>query len=323
MVEMGEELVDVIRQAEPDAQVQLELSRGVHSMTIHNHVDMAASFDRSPLSISMEVRRIQGDDVLILDDVLGTTIWDDDYLASARRLRRKLELARLNTRMQSGRMPVLFAPTGALVLALPLVPGLSGKNVFAGMSPLARKQGQEMLDSSISIVDDATVDGKFNSASHDDEGVPHRRNVLVERGVLQSFYYDLKTAAQSHAESTGNGSRSLFNPPEPTVTNLILEPGSTQLSDIMERIDSGLWVENALGLGQGNIISGAFSNPLSLAYKIENGQIVGRVKDVSIAGNVYELLQDVAAVSQEAEWVYKRFRLPHVLLPSVNVVCSD
>ena len=62
---------------------------------------------------------------------------------------------------------------------------------------------------------------------------------------------------------------------------------------------------------------------MSLAFKIEKGEIVGRVKDVSIAGNVYDLLQDVAAVSRETEWVYYNFNLPYVLLPDVNVVAKE
>jgi PmbA protein len=75
-------------------------------------------------------------------------------------------------------------------------------------------------------------------------------------------------------------------------------------------------------LGQGNVISGAFSNSVSLAFKIEKGEIVGRVKDVSLAGNVYDLLQDVAAVSKETEWVYYSFNLPYILLSDMNVVAK-
>jgi PmbA protein len=115
----------------------------------------------------------------------------------------------------------------------------------------------------------------------------------------------------------------LFSPPSPSPTNLIFEAGETPLADMIARIDHGLWVQNALGVGQGNVISGAFSNPLSLAYKIEKGEIVGRVKDVSISGNVYDLLQQVAAVSRETEWVYSSFRLPHVLLSDMNVIAKE
>ena len=94
------------------------------------------------------------------------------------------------------------------------------------------------------------------------------------------------------------------------------------MDDIIRGIDHGLLVENVLGMGQGNTISGAFSNPLSLAFKIEKGEIVGRVKDVSIAGNVYDLLPDVAAVSRETEWVYNRINMPYILLADMNVVAK-
>jgi PmbA protein len=119
--------------------------------------------------------------------------------------------------------------------------------------------------------------------------------------------------------STGNAARSLFNPPEPALTNFVIQPGETALDDILAGIEHGILVEDLLGIGQGNIISGAFSNPLALAFKIEKGEIVGRVKDLSIAGNVYDLLKDVAAVSQEAQWVYSTFYAPYILIPEMNV----
>jgi len=172
-------------------------------------------------------------------------------------------------------------------------------------------------------VDDPALDGRFNSAPYDDEGIPHQRTVLVKHGMIEGFLYDLETAAQSGVTSTGNGLRSMFSPPSPGPTNLIFGAGDTLVSDIIADIKEGLLVENALGLGQGNVISGAFSNPLSLAFKIEKGEIVGRVHDVSIAGNIYDLLREVAAVSKEREWVYRSLYLPYILLPSLNVTTKS
>jgi len=323
MVEIGQEIVDLILQVEPEAHVNVELKRGVGHLSIRNHAGTEVSSQSSPWSMFFDISRVEGDDVLLMFDVMGTTVWEDDYLAFVRRLVEKLEMAQKSATIQSGRMPVIFAPTGALVLSLPLVLGLDGKNVYTGISPMAGKIGEKLFDARITVADDPTLDGKWGSASYDDEGVAHRRNVLVEQGVLKGFVYDLKTAAQSGVESTGNGSRSLFSPPRPSPTNLIFQAGETPLAEIVAGIDEGLLVENALGLGQGNVISGAFSNSLSLAFKIERGEIVGRVKDVSIAGNVYDLLQDVAAVSRETEWVYRNFSLPYILLPDMNVVTKE
>ncbi len=134
--------------------------------------------------------------------------------------------------------------------------------------------------------------------------------------------YDLKTAAQSGAQSTGNGARGLFSAPSPAPTNLLVEPGPTPAADIIAGIDEGLLVEDVLGLGQGNVLSGAFSNPLSLGFKIEKGKIAGRVKQASIAGNVYDALREVAAISRETRWVYNSFSLPYILVPDLNVVAK-
>ena len=319
LVEMGKEILDLVLRVEPDARCNIGLERSIVTASIRNQKGLDVSFQTSPLSLGLEIDRIEGDDVLILYDQFGATVWDNDYLDFARNLVEKLKKARTITSIQPGKMPVLFAPTGTLALGLPLSQGLNGKEVYKGTSPIKDKIGEKLFDEKITIIDDGTIDGKFASASYDDEGVPRRRNVLVEKGVLKGFVYDLKTAAQSGVESTGNASRGLFNPPEPSFTNFVIQPGQTPLKDILSGIDEGIIVEDLLGIGQGNIISGAFSNPLALAFKIEKGEIVGRVKDLSIAGNIYDLLRNVAAVSKEAQWVYNTFYAPYILIPEMNV----
>jgi PmbA protein len=323
LVEMGQEILDILLEVEPQGQVIIELERGLQHLSLRNGAGTDIAFKSSPLSILFELLRVEGDDVLWVFDVVGTTAWEDDYLASARKAAEKLRLAQRSASIASGKMPVLFSPAGALAFTLPLTLGLNGKNVYKQISPMDGKIGQKLFDDRISVADDPTLDGRFGSAPYDDEGISHRRRVLVDRGVLKGFFYDLKTAAQAGVEPTGNGSRGLFSPPAPSPTNLILQAGETPVADMIASVDQGLLVENVLGLGQGNIVSGAFSNTLGLAFKIEKGQIVGRVKDVSIAGNIYDLLQDVAAVSRETEWVNFAYSLPYVLLPDMNVVAKE
>ena len=319
LVEIGQEILDLILPVEPNVRCNIGLERSIVSASIRNQKGLDVSYQTSPLSIGVEIDRIEGDDVLILFDQLGATLWNKNYLDFARRLVEQLKMARTVTTIKPGKMPVLFSPTGTLTLALPLSQGLNGMEVYKGTSPIAKKVGEKLFDDKISVADDGTISGQFASSSYDDEGTPRRRNVLIENGTLKGFIYDLKTAAQSGVESTGNASRGLFYPPDPSLTNFILQPGQTALKDMLAGIDEGILVENVLGLGQGNIISGAFSNPLALAFKIEKGEIVGRVKDMSIAGNVYDLLKDVSAVSQETRWVYNSFSAPYVLIPEMNV----
>lgn len=322
LVDIGREIIALITETDSDALVDVRLERGVERRIVRNHAGADVDVARTPFSLLIEVTRVKGDDVLIMFDLSGSTVWEEDALTSARQLAERLRLAQRTATMVSGKMPVLFSPTGALVLGLPLMVGLNGRNVYKGVSPLADRLGEHLVDDAFSLIDDPTLDGRFGSASHDSEGVAHRRTPLIENGTLKSFYYDLKTAAQAGAEPTGNGERSLFSPPRPSPTNLVVEPGATSIADIIAGIERGLLVDNVLGLGQGNVISGAFSNPVSLGFKIENGEIVGRVKDLSIAGNVYEVLGTIAAISKESAWVYNNFRLPYILLPELNVVAK-
>jgi PmbA protein len=190
-------------------------------------------------------------------------------------------------------------------------------------SPRWPVRRERFFDEKLTVVDDPTLDGRPASSSHDDEGVPRRRNVLIDQGQLTSYIYDLKTAALARTEPTGNGERDLFSPPSPSFSNMVVANGETPVDDIIAGIDEGLLVETPLGLGQGNVISGAFSNNLSLGFKIENGEIVGRAKDVSVAGNIYQDLRDIEALSLESEWVYGGIRLPYILLPDLNVVTKE
>ena len=99
--------------------------------------------------------------------------------------------------------------------------------------------------------------------------------------------------------------------------------GDTPRDDLFDGIEEGLVVEQLLGAGQGNELGGDFKANVALGYRIENGEIVGRVKDTMIAGNVYEALNSVEAVSDDPEWVFGSARLPAIRCRGVQVSASD
>jgi len=327
MVEMGQACVDTMLEVDSELRVNVKIIRENRMFSYQNQTGFEETYQGSPLLIELGVFRVRGDDIFIIWDLTGSTHWEDDYLPLARKAGKMLKLAEKSGVIKSGRMPVLFSPKAALTLIFPLMTGLNGKAVYKGISPIKDKIGEKLFDDKITVIDDPTLAGEYRSAPFDDEGVASRRNVLVDKGVLKGFYYDLKTAAQSGVESTGNGTRDLFRPPRPLITNFVIESGETPLKDSIAGINEGLLVEEVIGLGQGNVVSGAFSNTLNLAYKIEKGEITGRVKDVSIAGNIYDLLPNVAAISQEKDWVCLgpyyydyNFYLPYILMDDMNVV---
>ena len=322
-VEIGREVVARLTEADADAKIDVGIQRSTARTHLRNHAGADIRQQGTGFHLSASVERVRGDDVLMVYDSFSAIGLNEDYLEMVERLADKVTRASRSAPLDSGRMPVIFSPAGAPVLLLPLLMALNGQAVQRGTSPLQDRLGETLFDPRLTLWDDPTLSGMPASASHDDEGVPTRRKALVREGVVETFLWDLKTAALAGAESTGNGSRSLFSPPSPSTTNLILASGNTTLSEMLSGIQCGLWVESVLGLGQGNPISGAFSNPVGLAYVIEKGEIVGRVKDVAIAGNIYEVLQEIGGLSQESIWVRGRYQLPYIMLNELNVVRSS
>jgi PmbA protein len=212
-------------------------------------------------------------------------------------------------------MPVIFTPEGMKVLLLALALGVDGKNVVLGSSPLAGKLGKKIAHDSFTITDNPLIDYAGNSGMYDGEGVPHQFTPLIEDGILKNFLYDLDTAGRAGAKSTGNGVGC-------SPTNLVIKEGDTAYEDMVKHTREGLIVHDVLGLGQGNPMSGEFSVNLYLGYKIENGEIVGRVKDVMLAGNTYDALKNIAAIGDTAEWAGGSLLTPPVQIAKLSVVAK-
>ncbi len=212
-------------------------------------------------------------------------------------------------------MPVILAPRASTLLLLPLQLGLDGKNVLKGDSPLAGRLGEKIASDGFSLTDDATIDYAPRSEPFDGEGVARRPIPVIENGRLNAFLYDLETAGKAGVESTGSG-------PGCGPSNLLIAPGTVSFADMIAGTKEGLLVHHVMGLGQSNIINGDFSVNVSLGYKIENGEIVGRVKDVMLAGNIYDALHQIEAIGSEPEW-FMATHSPPIKLASLSVVAKS
>src|SRR6266702_1353565 len=197
---------------------------------------------------------------------------------------------------------------------LPVTQALSGKAVLQGISPLAGRVGEQVFDPAFSLADDPLCAGRAASRPVDDECVASRVMRLVERGVVRRFIYDLETAARAKARSTGHGQRGIFGKPVPAYTNIVLGDVEAQHAaplqlggGLLAGITDGLLVDELIGVGQGNVIGGAFSHPVALAYRVERGEISGRVKDAAVAGNAYELWKRVGGFGSDARWTGSRW----------------
>jgi PmbA protein len=204
---------------------------------------------------------------------------------------------------QAGRMKVLFMPHSIYTLTWRIESGTNAKSVYEKVSPVAEKVGEQIFDPKLTLVSDPLNDKHPDARAFDDEGTPCSTFPLVKNGVLQGFYYDLNYAKKLNAASTGHGFKAqqwggdvFALTPNPALMHLTIKPGETSFADMVKSMEKGLIVEGALGAHSGNIPNGDYSIGADPALYVENGEIVGRAKDVMVAGNIYDTLKHVIAL---------------------------
>jgi PmbA protein len=308
-------------------RVNVAIERETTATRVANTAGAGGEYRGTGFGVSADVWRIAGDDVLVVSDAFeAADLPSDEALAAlVASINARLDHALRVVAPPEGALPVVFTPAGLSALMLPVTQALSGKAVLQGISPLGTKLGEQVFDARFSLTDDPLRVGRTASHPLDDECVPSRTTCLVERGVVQRFIYDLETAARAKTESTGHGTRGIFGKPVPAYTNIVLNDLGAQHAapprlggGLLRDMRDGLLVDELIGVGQGNVTGGAFSHPVALAYRIERGEITGRVKDAAVAGNAYELWKRVGGFGNDARWTGSRCA-PSVLFEGVSV----
>ena len=321
---IGAELVS--RVSREGCQVSVTIEREVAQTRVVNTAGTDAGYRSSTVVVGIDLARFAGDDVLFVSDQYAGAGLPAaaDLDALVRSIDDRYTPALRVVTPPDGALPVVFTPSGLSAILLPLEQALSGKTVLQGISPLGAKTGERVFDERFSLFDDPLVPGHPASRPCDDEGTPSRRLPLVERGVVCGFAYDLETAARVQSVSTGHGARGTFGKPHVAYSNLILgkrEEGRGTGGfggGLLGGIADGLLIDDLIGVGQGNVIGGAFSHPVALAYRVEGGAITGRVKDAAVAGNVYDLLRRIGDFGNDARWLGNRWSAS-LLLEGVSV----
>jgi PmbA protein len=319
MTELGKELIARIVKHTPEILCEGSVTKATGDFSIINSRGGRISYHESDFGIGFEGALINGTDMLFVGD--GNTschpILSIDELA--RTIIRQLELAKRQATVSTKTMPVVFTPDGiASSLIMPLISAFNGKTVLEGASPIGDKLGKVVFDKRLNISDDPTVPYHPRSRPCDDEAVPCRCTSLITDGVVSNFLYDLQTAARAKKTSTGNGQRQ-GGLPSPAPHALIMSRGNTSFDNMIKDIDEGLVVEQLMGASQGNMLSGDFSGNVLLGFKIEKGEIVGRVKDTMVSGNIYQLLKKIDIIGSDTKWVGGFLHIPSIMCANVSV----
>jgi PmbA protein len=195
------------------------------------------------------------------------------------------------------KVPVVFEPRIARSLLDHIFEAVSGTAIFRGESFLCEKLNQQIAPEFVTLIDDGTLPGRFGTSPFDDEGVPSRRTVVIERGVLRSWLLNSYSGRKLGLKTTGNAARGITGNAGIGHGNLFLEPGSATPEDIIGSVKSGLYVTELIGFGV-NTVTGDYSRGAAGVW-IENGKLSYPVHEVTIAGTLGEMLQGIEAIGSD------------------------
>jgi PmbA protein len=219
-------------------------------------------------------------------------------IEAARRTLRRLGARRVPTQ----RVPIVFAPEVARSLIGSVFEAASGDSIWRHASFLAGKLGTQIAAPTLTIIDDNTMllpsgAGGFGTSPFDGEGLPSRRTVVLQNGVLSTYLLNTYSARKLGLKSTHNASRGLAGTPGIGCGNLYLEPGTQTPDQIIADVPTGLYVTSLMGFGV-NVVTGDYSQGAT-GLMIENGQLTHAVEEITIAGNLAEMLMNVTAIGND------------------------
>jgi PmbA protein len=237
-----------------------------------------------------------------------------DYWYSVARSIKKLEspeevgriaaertLRRLGARkVKTQRVAVVLDPLMARSFLGEICDAVNGDAIYRGASFLAGKLGEKIAGDNITVIDDGTMPGLFGTSPFDSEGVPTRRTLVIENGVLKSYLLNSYTAKKLGLKTTGNAARGLAGNPGIGAGNFFLQPGTKAPKQIIADVPDGLYITEFLGFGV-NLVTGDFSRGASGLW-ISGGELAYPVEEITVAGNLKDMLTHVSEIGNDLEF---------------------
>jgi len=215
---------------------------------------------------------------------------------AAQRAVRRLGAVKVETQ----KVPVVFEPRTARTLLANIFEAVHGESIYRQASFLAGKLGQKVAAETLTVIDDGTLPGLFGTSPFDDEGVPSRRTVVIEKGVLKNYLMNTYTARKLGMKTTGNAARGITGNAGIGHGNLYLEKGDKSPEQILKSVPNGFYVTELMGFGI-NIVTGDYSRGATGLW-IRNGELAFPVSEVTIAGNLIHMLQDLEFIGSDLEF---------------------
>jgi len=310
MIAACRQINDAVKAYNPDVWVHCIAARSESEELVVTSGGVCHATNHTLWELAGSVQRTEGADMFFANDGRSwrtlNDLYDPDVIAE--RVIRELRRAERTVDPPLGRVKAYLPPETFERLLWALSLGTNGRNVAKGDSPLAGRLGEQVLSPTLTLIDDPHQDYASSACAIDNNGIPTRKQTLFDKGVLQRFLYDLDSAGLAGTEPTGNDN---CRPYRMTVL-----PGEQPSEALLAGIEDGLYIRGLLGFGQSNIMNGDFSCNVGLGYRIQNGEITGRVKNTMVAGNLYELFANPVQLSSDLDY---RGCYPHAVIEGVNV----
>ncbi len=211
-------------------------------------------------------------------------------------------MRRLNPRRpKTATLPVVYDPRAGRSLLGHLAGAINGTSIARGTSFLKNDMGAALFAPGIRVVDDPHRPRGHRSKPFDGEGLPTRKQAMVEGGRLASWFLDLATARQLGLQSNGHAARGAGSPPSPSATNLYLEKGAVSRDALIADIERGFYVTELMGTSV-NLVTGDYSRGAA-GFWIENGELTFPVSEMTIAGHLRDVFRALTA-ADDLEFKY-------------------
>ena len=248
-----------------------------------------------------------------LVDIDGTKTAEEALKNAKRNLHRK--------KIKTKKMPVILSPKGTINLILnPIASAINAETYQYKRSFLVGKRGKKIGSNLINIDDNSLINGRIGSNIFDGEGFPCTNKKIIEHGqFLQSgLLHNSYTAGKEGVESTGNASRRSFSSiPSIGISNLILQPGTTQKDELIQNVKEGILLNSTAD--SPNIATGDFSGLISQGHLIQNGEIKHALNETMFGINLLDLFENITSVSKEYK-IYGPYSAPYVKIDNVQII---
>jgi len=210
-------------------------------------------------------------------------------------------LRRLGARkVKTQQVPIIFDPLVATTILEHIFEGVNGDSVYRGASFLAGKLGQKIAAEQVNVIDDGTMPGGFGTSPFDGEGIPTRRTIVIENGVLHSYLLNTYTAKKLGLQTTANASRGLAGTPGIGPGNYFLKPGTKTPQQLIAGVKDGLYVTEFMGMGV-NLVTGDYSRGASGQW-ISGGELAFPVEEITVAGNLKDMFMNISEIANDLEF---------------------